>query len=119
MFKSEKRISFDTNEELNEILFEEERQKQPQSRQTGLSRLDGLVLFLHAHENGNGAEDVDDGGHDDERAEDFYKVDATEHDVLYWLGTTICTESEIRWYEVSLCIIFRAKLEIIAQFVAH
>ena len=74
-----KRSHIDAEELEQRVAGEEERQEQPQGRQAGLSRLDGLVLRLHAHEDGNGAEDVDDGGHHDERAEDFHEVDATEH----------------------------------------
>ena len=55
----------------------------PKSCQTGLSRFDSLVLLLHAHEDGDGAKDVDDGSHDDEGAKDFYEVDLREHRYNY------------------------------------
>ena len=78
-----KRFLVDAEEFQQGVTGKEESQKQGQGRQTGLSRLDGLVLSLHAHEDGDGAEDVNDGSHDDKGAKDFYKVDLREHGFLF------------------------------------
>ena len=48
-----------------------------------MSALDGLVLIFDVHEDRDGTEDVDDGGHHNECAENLHKVDLTKHDYCF------------------------------------
>jgi hypothetical protein len=73
----------DAEEVEQRLAHEEEGHEESQGHARGLQGLDVFAAVLHADEDGNGACDVDDGEHDDERAEnldDVYLMYNFKHD---------------------------------------
>ena len=61
----------DAEEPEKRVACEEEDQKESQSREAGLHRLDVLILLPDAHKDGDGTQNIDDGEHHDKRAENL------------------------------------------------
>ena len=67
-------MDVDAEEVEQRLAGEEEGHEETQGHARGLQGLDVLAAVLHADEDGNGTGDVDDGEHDDERAENLDDV---------------------------------------------